>query len=42
MRAQYRPQLAAYWRAIAQMTSVPVEARIYSSATGQFITPMSS
>ena len=37
LRKQYLPQLAAYWRAITQMTGMPVEARIYSSATGQFI-----
>ena len=37
LRKQYLPQLAAYWKAITQMTGMSVEARLYSSATGQFI-----
>jgi ATP-dependent exoDNAse (exonuclease V) beta subunit len=37
LRKQYLPQLAAYWKAITQMTGMSVEVRIYSSATGQFI-----
>jgi hypothetical protein len=37
LRKQYLPQLAAYWKAIKQITGMLVEAEIYSSATGQFI-----
>ena len=36
LRAQYRPQLAAYWKAVTQMTGMPVEAGIYSTAAGRF------
>ena len=38
LRTQYLPQLAAYWKAIAEMTKQPVNAGIYSSATGCFVT----
>jgi hypothetical protein len=37
LRASYRPQIAAYWKAVAEMTKQPVSASIYSTATGQFI-----
>jgi ATP-dependent exoDNAse (exonuclease V) beta subunit len=37
LRASYRPQVAAYWKAVAEMTRQPVSAAIYSTATGQFI-----
>jgi ATP-dependent exoDNAse (exonuclease V) beta subunit len=37
LRASYRPQIAAYWKAVAEMTKQPVSAAIYSTATGQFI-----
>jgi hypothetical protein len=39
LRAQYRPQIAAYWKAVTQMTSnaFGVDAGIYSTSTGQFI-----
>jgi hypothetical protein len=37
LRAQYRPQIAAYWKAISEMTGMPAEAGIYSTATGKFI-----
>jgi ATP-dependent exoDNAse (exonuclease V) beta subunit len=33
----YRPQIAAYWKAIAQMTKQPVRAAIYSTSTGQLL-----
>jgi hypothetical protein len=33
LRAQYLPQLAAYWAAIWGMTGMHVEAAIYSTAT---------
>jgi ATP-dependent exoDNAse (exonuclease V) beta subunit len=36
LRLQYRPQIAAYWKAVAQMSGMPVEAGIYSTANGQF------
>ena len=35
LRLQYRPQLAAYWRAVTQLTGASVEAAIYSTSTGQ-------
>jgi ATP-dependent helicase/nuclease subunit A len=37
LRLFYRPQMAAYWKAVSQMTGQPVSAAIYSTATGQFI-----
>jgi ATP-dependent helicase/nuclease subunit A len=39
LRTQYRPQIAAYWKAVTQMTpnAFGVDAGIYSTSTGQFI-----
>jgi hypothetical protein len=37
LRASYRPQIAAYWKAVAEMTKQPVSAAIYSTATGEFL-----
>ena len=37
LHSRYRPQLAAYWKAITHMTGASVDAGIYSTATGQFI-----
>jgi ATP-dependent helicase/nuclease subunit A len=37
LRAQYRPQLAAYHEVIKQMTGHEVEAAIYSTDQGQFL-----
>ncbi|MBO0695869.1 MAG: PD-(D/E)XK nuclease family protein, partial [Verrucomicrobia bacterium] len=37
LRAAYQPQIAAYWKAVAEMTNQAVGAAIYSTATGQFI-----
>lgn len=37
LRAQYRPQLAAYWKPIAEMTGTQVEAGIYSTSTGNLV-----
>jgi ATP-dependent exoDNAse (exonuclease V) beta subunit len=37
LREQYRPQLAAYWKAIGEMTQRPVEAAIYSTPTGALL-----
>jgi ATP-dependent exoDNAse (exonuclease V) beta subunit len=35
--AYYRPQIAAYWKAVAEITRQPVSASIYSTATGQLV-----
>jgi ATP-dependent exoDNAse (exonuclease V) beta subunit len=37
LRAQCRPQIAAYWKAVAEMTGVPVDAAIYSTSTGRSV-----
>jgi ATP-dependent exoDNAse (exonuclease V) beta subunit len=37
LRVGYRPQLAAYWKAVTEMTKQPVSAGIYSTATGELI-----
>ena len=37
LQARYRPQIAAYWRALRQITGREVEAGIYATATGIFI-----
>jgi ATP-dependent exoDNAse (exonuclease V) beta subunit len=37
LRAYYRSQIAAYWKAVAEMTKQPVAAGIYSTATGYFV-----
>jgi ATP-dependent exoDNAse (exonuclease V) beta subunit len=37
LRGQYLPQIAAYWRAITEMTGMTVDAEIYSTSTGQFV-----
>jgi ATP-dependent exoDNAse (exonuclease V) beta subunit len=37
LRVSYRSQIAAYWKAVTEMTNQPVSAAIYSTATGQFI-----
>jgi len=37
LRAFCRPQIAAYWKAVAEMTKEPVSAAIYSTATGKLI-----
>lgn len=37
LRAQYRPQIAAYWKAVTEMTSESVAAGIYSTFTGEFV-----
>ena len=38
LRDLYRPQMAAYWQAIASLTNARVIAAIYSTATGQLVT----
>ena len=35
--ALYRPQIAAYWKAVTEMTGLTVAAGIYSTSTGQVI-----
>ena len=37
LRADYRPQIAAYWKAVEEITQQPVRAGIYSTATGRLI-----
>jgi ATP-dependent exoDNAse (exonuclease V) beta subunit len=37
LRVAYRPQIAAYWKAVTEMTKQPVSAGIYSTATGELI-----
>jgi hypothetical protein len=33
----YRPQIAAYWKAVTAMTKQRVSAGIFSTATGQLV-----
>jgi hypothetical protein len=37
LRAYYRSQISAYWKAVAEMTKQPVSAGVYSTATGELI-----
>ena len=37
LRGDYRPQIAAYWKAVTEMTKQQVGAGIFSTATGQLI-----
>ena len=37
LRVEYRPQIAAYWKAVTEITKRPVSAGIYSTATGELI-----
>jgi ATP-dependent exoDNAse (exonuclease V) beta subunit len=37
LRARYLPQMAAYWRAVGELTEMKVEAAIYSTATARLI-----
>jgi ATP-dependent helicase/nuclease subunit A len=39
LRAHYRPQIAAYWKSVTEMTpkAFGVEAGIYSTSTGEFV-----
>jgi hypothetical protein len=37
LRVHYRPQIAAYWKAVTEMTGAPVDAGIYSTSTGGFL-----
>jgi len=38
LRDLYRPQMAAYWQAISNLSDARVTAAIYSTATGQLVT----
>ncbi len=37
LQLEYRPQIAAYWKAVTEITKRPVSAGIYSTGTGQLI-----
>jgi ATP-dependent exoDNAse (exonuclease V) beta subunit len=37
LRPRYRPQIAAYWKAVREITKLEVEAGIFATATGQFV-----
>jgi ATP-dependent exoDNAse (exonuclease V) beta subunit len=37
LRVEYRPQIAAYWKSVTEMTKHLVTAGIYSTATGELI-----
>jgi ATP-dependent exoDNAse (exonuclease V) beta subunit len=37
LRIHYRPQIAAYWMAVAEITKQPVTAAIYLTSTGQVL-----
>jgi ATP-dependent exoDNAse (exonuclease V) beta subunit len=37
LRAHYRPQLAAYWKAVNQLTNASADVAIYSTSTGNLI-----
>ena len=37
LRQRYRPQVAAYWKSVREITKLQVEAGIFATATGQFI-----
>ncbi|MEY2527001.1 MAG: nuclease superfamily, partial [Verrucomicrobiota bacterium] len=37
LHARYRPQLAAYWKAVSEITKLDVEAAIYSTAAGALV-----
>ncbi len=36
-RARYRPQLAAYWKAVREITRLEVEAGLFSTALGRLL-----
>jgi ATP-dependent exoDNAse (exonuclease V) beta subunit len=37
LRQRYRPQVAAYWKSVREVTKLNVEAGIFATATGEFI-----
>ena len=37
LRKRYQPQIAAYWKAVREITTLEVEAGIFATATGAFV-----
>ncbi|HXM33531.1 MAG TPA: 3'-5' exonuclease, partial [Chthoniobacterales bacterium] len=37
LRQRYRPQIAAYWKSVREITKLEVEGGIFATATGQFV-----
>jgi ATP-dependent exoDNAse (exonuclease V) beta subunit len=37
LRQRYKPQIAAYWKAVREITNLQVEAGIFATALGQFL-----
>ena len=37
LRQRYKPQIAAYWKAVSEITKLKVEAGIFATAIGQFL-----
>lgn len=37
LRTRYRPQIAAYWKAVSEITQLKVEAGIFATTTGKFV-----
>jgi ATP-dependent exoDNAse (exonuclease V) beta subunit len=37
LRERYRPQIAAYWKSISEITKLEVEAGLFATATGKFL-----
>jgi hypothetical protein len=37
LRKRYQPQVAAYWKAVREITKLEVEAGIFATATGEFV-----
>jgi ATP-dependent exoDNAse (exonuclease V) beta subunit len=37
LRQRYKPQLAAYWKAVGEITQLQVDAGIFATATGEFL-----
>jgi ATP-dependent exoDNAse (exonuclease V) beta subunit len=37
LQQRYRPQIAAYWKAVREITKLEVEAGIFATALGQFL-----
>ena len=38
LRRHYQPQVAAYWKAVREITKLEVQAGIFTTATGEFVT----
>ena len=37
LRERYRPQIAAYWKSISEITKLQVDAGLFATATGEFV-----